>query len=98
MDEYEHLEEDLQKLYEEYMTKFRNQAYLEQLLDEYNRAEQDKNEVRPIGNLSFLHDMIPRLLLIQHSLYVRVIEELPTPPLTEGGHCQNVLCPQRVFN
>ena len=52
MDEYEHLEEDLQKLYEEYMTKFRNQAYLEQLLEEYNRAEQDKNEVSFTVNYS----------------------------------------------
>lgn len=45
MDEYEKLEEEVQKLYETYMQKFRNLAYLEQLLDEYNRAEEDKNEV-----------------------------------------------------
>jgi clusterin-associated protein 1 len=45
MDEYEHLEEDLQGMYDQYMTKFRNQAYLEQLLEDYNRAEQDKTEV-----------------------------------------------------
>ena len=45
MDEYEKLEEDLQKLYEEYMLKFRNQAYLEGLLEDYNRLEQDKMEV-----------------------------------------------------
>ena len=45
MDEYEKLEEDLQKLYEEYMLKFRNQAFLEQALEEYNRQEQDKTEV-----------------------------------------------------
>lgn len=46
MDEYEALEEDLQALYEKFMEKFRNQAYLEQLLEEYNNAEQDKFEVR----------------------------------------------------
>ena len=45
MDEYEKLEEDLQKLYTEYMSKFRNQAYLEQLMEEHNRQEQDKTEV-----------------------------------------------------
>lgn len=45
MDEYECLEEDLEKLYDQFMIKFRNQAYLEQLLEDYNRAEQDKTEV-----------------------------------------------------
>ena len=45
MDEYECLEETLQKLYDEYMMKFRNQAYLEQLLEEHDRVEQDKTEV-----------------------------------------------------
>ena len=45
---------------------------------------------------------IPRLSLIQHSLYVGVVERHPPPPLTgqqygkmepkypEGGHCQGV--------
>ena len=53
---------------------------------------------------------IPRLSLNQHSLYIGVVEKLPPPPLTgeqyrkmepkyhEGGHCQSVLRPQRVFN
>ena len=45
MDEYEKLEEDLQKVYDEYMAKFRNQSYLEQQLEEVNRTEQDKAEV-----------------------------------------------------
>lgn len=45
MDEYEKFEEDLQKLYEAYITKFRNLTYLENQLEEYNRAEQDKSEV-----------------------------------------------------
>ena len=45
MDEYERLEEDLQRLYDQYMIKFRNQAYLEQLLEDFNRSEQDKTEV-----------------------------------------------------
>ena len=52
---------------------------------------------------------IPRLSLIQHSLYVGVVEKHPPPPLTgkqygrmepqypQGGHCQNVLRPQGVF-
>jgi len=49
---------------------------------------------------------IPRLSLIQHSLYFGVVEKAPPPPLTgeqygkmepkhpEGGHCQSVLHPQ----
>ena len=45
MDEYERLEEDLQRLYDGYMVKFRNQAYLEHQLEEYNRVEHDKEEV-----------------------------------------------------
>ena len=52
---------------------------------------------------------IPRLSLIQHSLYVGVVEKTPPPPLTweqygkmepkypEGGHCQSVLRRQGVF-
>ena len=52
MDEYEPLEEELQKLYDTYMQKFRNQAYLEQILEEHNRTEQDKTEVT--GLLSFI--------------------------------------------
>ena len=46
MDEYEKLEEDLQKLYDGYMIRFRNLAYLEGQLEEYNRVEQDKFEVQ----------------------------------------------------
>lgn len=45
MDEYEKLEEDLQKLYDAYMERFRNLAFLEQQLDDHNRVEQDRLEV-----------------------------------------------------
>ena len=44
MDEYESLEKELEMLYEEYLVKFRIQSYLEQQLDEYNQAEQEKFE------------------------------------------------------
>lgn len=44
MDEYEKLEEELQLCYDDYMLKFRNQAYLENILDEYQRAQLDENE------------------------------------------------------
>lgn len=55
MDEYEALEETLQKLYDEFMIKFRNQAYLEQLLEEHDRVEQDKTEVSGAAfNATFL--------------------------------------------
>ncbi|KAJ3303207.1 Clusterin-associated protein 1 [Kappamyces sp. JEL0829] len=42
MDEYEKIEAELVKVYEVYMEKFRNLAYLEQQLDEYNREEQNR--------------------------------------------------------
>ena len=45
MDEYERLEEDLQKLYDSYMIRFRNLAFLEQQLDDHNKVEQDRLEV-----------------------------------------------------
>lgn len=45
MDEYEKLEEDLQKLYDAYLIRFRNLTYLESQLEDYNRLEQDKCEV-----------------------------------------------------
>ena len=54
MDEYEKLEEDLQKLYETYMVKFRNLTYLEQQQDEYYRVEQDKLEVIQADHFSLL--------------------------------------------
>lgn len=44
MDEYEKLENDLQKQYDAYMEKFCNLAFLEQQLEEHNRNEQDKVE------------------------------------------------------
>ena len=46
MDEYERLEEELQRIYEDYMMKFRNMSYLEQTYEEYTRLEQDKFEAR----------------------------------------------------
>ncbi|XP_014784706.1 clusterin-associated protein 1 [Octopus bimaculoides] len=42
MDEYERLEQELEKLYEAYIIKFRNLTYLEQQLEEYSKMEQDK--------------------------------------------------------
>ncbi|XP_050173653.1 clusterin-associated protein 1 isoform X2 [Myiozetetes cayanensis] len=41
MDEYEKIEEQLQKQYSSYLEKFRNLAYMEQLLDDHRRAEQE---------------------------------------------------------
>eukprot|EP00794_Sanderia_malayensis_P008947 gene8947-9901_t len=45
MDEYEKLEVDLQSLYEVYVEKYRNQSYLEQLLEDVDKSDQEKNEV-----------------------------------------------------
>lgn len=45
MDEYEKIEEDLQKQYESYVEKFRNLCYLEQQLEDLHRMEQERFEV-----------------------------------------------------
>lgn len=45
MDEYEKIEEDLQKQYDIYVEKFRNLCFLESQLDEYHRMEQERFEV-----------------------------------------------------
>ncbi|XP_051971181.1 clusterin-associated protein 1 homolog isoform X4 [Xyrauchen texanus] len=44
MDEYEKIEEDLQKQYQTYVDKFRNLSFLEQQLEDYHRAEQERFE------------------------------------------------------
>ncbi|KAL8597453.1 Clusterin-associated protein 1 [Nucella lapillus] len=44
MDEYERLEVDLQKLYDSYLERFRNLAFLEHQLDDCHKAEQDRME------------------------------------------------------
>ncbi|XP_069590581.1 clusterin-associated protein 1 isoform X1 [Ranitomeya imitator] len=44
MDEYEKLEEELQKQYEIYMNKFRNLCFLEQQLEDHHRVEQERFE------------------------------------------------------
>ncbi len=48
MDEYEKIEEDLQKQYQTYVEKFRNLSFLEQQLDDYHRVEQDRFEVQSV--------------------------------------------------
>ncbi|KAM5227564.1 clusterin-associated protein 1 isoform 2-T2 [Ctenodactylus gundi] len=44
MDEYEKIEEELQKQYDIYLEKFRNLTYLEQQLEDHHRMEQEKFE------------------------------------------------------
>uniref|UniRef100_A0A8C4W0F2 Clusterin associated protein 1 n=1 Tax=Gopherus evgoodei TaxID=1825980 RepID=A0A8C4W0F2_9SAUR len=44
MDEYEKIEEELQKQYSSYLEKFRNLAYLEQQLDDHHRVEEERFE------------------------------------------------------
>ncbi|XP_011959428.1 clusterin-associated protein 1 isoform X4 [Ovis aries] len=44
MDEYEKIEEELQKQYGIYLEKFRNLAYLEQQLEDHHRMEQERFE------------------------------------------------------
>lgn len=50
MDEYEKIEEQLQKQYSSYLEKFRNLTYMEQLLDDHRRTEQEMFEVRQLRN------------------------------------------------
>ncbi|KAG8145511.1 hypothetical protein E2320_012035, partial [Naja naja] len=45
MDEYEKIEEELQKQYSCYVEKFRNLTYLEQQLDDQHRMEQERFEM-----------------------------------------------------
>ncbi|CAG9321340.1 CLUAP1_1 [Blepharisma stoltei] len=44
MDEYERLEQEIEKLYEVYVVRFRNLAYLEHDLDEYSQKEEEKSK------------------------------------------------------
>ncbi|NXN95004.1 CLUA1 protein, partial [Rhinopomastus cyanomelas] len=44
MDEYEKIEEQLQKQYSSYLEKFRNLTYMEQLLEDHRQTEQEKFE------------------------------------------------------
>ncbi|NXL37216.1 CLUA1 protein, partial [Glaucidium brasilianum] len=44
MDEYEKIEEQLQKQYSSYLEKFRNLTYMEQLVDDYRKTEQEMFE------------------------------------------------------
>ncbi|NWU90025.1 CLUA1 protein, partial [Upupa epops] len=44
MDEYEKIEEQLQKQYSSYLEKFRNLTYMEQLLEDHHRTEQEMFE------------------------------------------------------
>ncbi|NXP55428.1 CLUA1 protein, partial [Heliornis fulica] len=44
MDEYEKIEEQLQKQYSSYLEKFHNLAYMEQLLEDHRQAEQEMFE------------------------------------------------------
>merc|ERR1719498_1087814 len=44
MDEYEKLERELERIYDQYLERFRNLDYLEHELDLLNKAEQNKME------------------------------------------------------
>lgn len=79
MDEYEKLEEDLQKLYDAYLIRFRNLSYLESQLEEYNRVEQDKFEVdaHHFGSAIFLyHQMVTHILCLGHMSLGVFVKEL----------------------
>ncbi len=47
MDEYEKLEHQLKDLYVIYVQKYRNLAYMEQIQDDFDKAENDRTMVKP---------------------------------------------------
>ncbi len=49
MDEYEKLEVELQKQYDQYMERHRNLSYLEHQLEDHNHLEQGELEVSMFG-------------------------------------------------
>lgn len=57
MDEYEKLEDELRKLYEEYIVKFRCMTHLEQQIEEYERVEQEKMKERHIATKKIMERM-----------------------------------------
>ena len=53
MDEFERLEEELKKLYNDYIDKFRCLAFLEAEMEDYERTEETRmkeRQVRPTGH------------------------------------------------
>lgn len=52
MDDYLKLEQELQQLYAEYVQKFRNLTFMEQVQREYDRAEQERTLVKLIFHLT----------------------------------------------
>ena len=57
MDEYEKLEAELKQIYEEYVIKYRCVAFLEQQLEEFERAEKDRAEERRMQTKKMLERM-----------------------------------------
>ena len=57
MDEYEKLEVELKKCYEDYMVRFRCLAFLEQQVEEYERQEQERMEERQVATKKILEKM-----------------------------------------
>jgi clusterin-associated protein 1 len=51
MEEFEHLEVELQQLYQDYLVRFRCLAYLEQQQDEAEQAEQERMQARQVTKL-----------------------------------------------
>ena len=54
-DELEELEADLKLMYDDYVVKFRNSMYLENLLEEYRKAEFLKSPIIPVHTFSSIY-------------------------------------------
>ena len=57
MDEYEKLESELRKVYEDYIVKFRCLTHLEQQVEEFERLEQERMEERKLATKKILERM-----------------------------------------
>jgi hypothetical protein len=78
MDEYEKIEEELQKHYDIYLEKFRNLAYLEQQLEDHHRMEQERFEVSPRpGLLCRLFLLVYYFILGAMSVYKYHCKKIP---------------------
>lgn len=87
MDEYEKIEEELQKQYSCYLEKFRNLTYLEQQLDDQHRMEQERFEVRVLKYYmnSFSLYFYPTCFCMHFCSFVCIYPQVCTMPGSNTG-------------
>lgn len=89
MDEYERLEAELSQQYQGYVERQCNLSYLEQQLDEYNKAERDRMEVSQWEEVFNGWEVLLWLCEIK-GLSSHLLEKLTPPPVhTTSPLCSN---------